>query len=385
MMIYSRSLMAGCSGIALLALGVLSLPEPADAQFGLFIRIPFGMHGCRHCGGGRHSRHHGDDDDSSSDVSVRNRDRNDSAPALERPSTEVQNKMLTRVASLNLNEVSTPLSEVGTTKDVNPVGKAVTATVEDRDWPKRVAEIAKRCENESRRVTTPGDVSEHAIEQSLEDAIKSAKLETFESFLGENWTDDHFRVKILDRVLSEIDSLFKGNTHGFATMEEVDKLIKHAAQSIYRRTFEVSELMAANRESGLFMQRLYQLHGELIDDQLRDSADALLARVSNEATRKFEVAMQQDPNGYALHYRAQRIVLDCLTNAIGSISSDVKTRGELEQNIKTTGTDECVSWLDKQFGADGQALSDQKPLPIKVVWSKAGPKDYRTLIGRTTN
>ncbi|MGO9327125.1 MAG: hypothetical protein ACLQJ0_03285 [Steroidobacteraceae bacterium] len=384
MSIYSRSLAAACSGIGLLALGVFSLPEPVHAQFGLFIRVPgMGFHGCRYCGG-RHSRHH-DNDDSGNDVSVRDRDRNDSAPALDRPSTDVQNKILTRVASLNLSEVGTPLTEVGTTKDVNPVGKAVTASVDDRDWPKRVSDIAKRCESESRRVTTPGDVSEHAIEQSLEGAIKSAKLESFESFIGENWTDDHFRVKILDRVSVEIDSLFKGNTHGFASMQEVDKLIQRAAQSVYRRTFEVSELMAANRGSGLFMQRLYQLHSDLMDDQLRDEADTMLARVSNEAARKFEVALRQNSDGYALHYRAQRIVFDCLTNSLGTIANDVKTKGELEHNIEATGTGECVSWLDKQFGADGDKLSTQAPLPLRVVWSKDGAKDYRSMIGRTTN
>jgi hypothetical protein len=293
--------------------------------------------------------------------------------------------VLTRVASLNLSEVSTPLNEVGTTKDVNPVGKAVTAGVEDRDWPSRVSYIARRFESASRRVATPGDVSEHAIVQSLEEAIKSAKLDTFESFIGENWTDDHFRVKILERLDEELDSLVKGNTHGFASMEEVDKLMRQAAQSIYRRTFEVSELMAANRGSSLFMQRLYQLHSDLVDDQLRDSADAMLARISNEAARKFDVTLRQDPNGYALHYRAQRIVFDCLTNGIGSIAGDVKTKSELEQNIETTGTSECVAWLEKQFGSDGQALSDQKPLPVRVVWSKVGPKDYRSMISRTTN
>ncbi len=381
---YSRSLMAACSGVAFLAMGVFSLPEPAHAQFGLFIRIPgMGYHGCRHCGGGGHSRHH-DDDDSGNDVSVRSSDRNDSAPTLERPSTDVQNKILTRVAGLNLSEVGTPLNEVGTTKDVNPVGKA-TLTVDDRDWPARVSDIASRCESESRRNTTPGDVSEHAIEQSLEAAIKGAKLDTFETFLGENWTDDHFRVKVLDRVLAEIGTLFKGNTHGFATMQEVDKLIQHAAQSIYRRTFEVSELMAANRGSGLFMQRLYQLHSDLVDDQLRDSADTILAQISNEATRKFEVALRQNPNGYALHYRAQRIVFDCLTSTIGTIANDVKTKGELEHNMEATGTGECVGWLEKQFGSDGRELSDQAPLPLRVVWSKDGPKDYRSMIGRTTN
>jgi hypothetical protein len=111
----------------------------------------------------------------------------------------------------------------------------------------------------------------------------------------------------------------------------------------------------------------------------------MLARISNEAARKFDVTLRQDPNGYALHYRAQRIVFDCLTNGIGSIAGDVKTKSELEQNIETTGTSECVAWLEKQFGSDGQALSDQKPLPVRVVWSKAGPKDYRSMISRTTN
>ena len=96
--------------------------------------------------------------------------------------------------------------------------------------------------DKDKRVTTPGDVTQHGIEQSLERAIKNAKLDRFESFLGENWSSERLRTKVLDRVLAELDSLFKGNSRGYAPMQELDSLIDRAAQSTYRRVFEVSEL-----------------------------------------------------------------------------------------------------------------------------------------------
>jgi hypothetical protein len=132
---------------------------------------------------------------------------------------------------------------------------------------------------ENRRVTTPGDVTAHAIEQSLDAAIKNAKLGTFETFLGENWTGERLRVKVLEQVLAEIDRLFEGNNRGYAPMGQLDNLIQHAAQSTYRRVFEVSELLAANRSSALFMQRLYQTHGSRRRAPSRDCRRDNQARV----------------------------------------------------------------------------------------------------------
>ena len=86
---YLPGLMAASSGMALLAASTFSLPEPAHAQFGIFIpRIGgfnFNGRGCRHCGGGRHSG----DDDAGNDDSGSRKDRNDRAATLAPPSSKV--------------------------------------------------------------------------------------------------------------------------------------------------------------------------------------------------------------------------------------------------------------------------------------------------------
>src|SRR5262249_43015429 len=278
------------------------------------------------------------------------KERNDRVLAsLAPPSKDVQNQVLKNVY------VSKSIGEVGTTKDTPTLGRTDSKEA-DRDWTGRVDQIIRRVQdNQDKRITTPGDVTQHAIEQSLDKAIKNAKLDRFETFLGEDWSSERLRVKVLDRVLSEIDSLFKGNTRGYAPMQELDSLIDRAAQSTYRRVFEVSELLAANRGSAAFVQRLYQTHGGLVDHHLREIGGGMITRASNAAIAKFEVAMRQDENGFALRYRAQRIVFDCLSENVERISSSetgIATVGEIEQKIEATGKNDCVAWLDHQFGTD---------------------------------
>jgi hypothetical protein len=396
---------AVCSGAALMALGTVSLPTPAHAQFGgiagMILGHIGGVHisagrgggggGCgRRCGGGGDSRHrssHSDDSSSSSDDESKSRSRKDRddrvlASLAPPPSTKVQNDVLKSVY------VSSTLGEVGTTKDVSALGKTSSKEAE-RDWTDGIKKIIEKfTTNQDKRVTTPGDVTEHAIEQSLDAAIKNAKLGTFESFLGENWTGERLRVKVLDRVRAELDRLFEGNNRGYAPMDQLDSLIQRSAQATYRRVFEVSELLAANRSSSLFMQRLYQTHGDLLDARLREVADDTITRASNTAIGKFEAALRQDQDGYALHYRAQRIVFDCLSENVERISSSetaIATTGEIEKRIEDTAKNECVGWLDHQFGSNNRSLQPQKPMPVRVVWSADGPKDDPSMYGRATD
>jgi len=394
---HSPGLMAACSGFAFLAIGITAMPEPAYAQFGGIAGMIIGhMNGGRYYGGygcGRHCRggHSGDSSSDDSD-SGSHRDRSDNRTAsLEPPSSKVQNNLLHVVAQLNPDELGSTSSDEGTSKAISPLGKANSKEGE-RDWTQKVQQILgkfhKKQAEEGRGVTTAGDVTEHAIEQSLDAAIKSAKLDTFETFLGENWSGERIRVMILDRVWADVDTLFGGNSRGYAPMQEVDKMIQHAAQQTYRRIFEVSELLAANRSSALFTQRLFQTHGGLVNDQLREATDDMIMHASNNAIGKFEAGLRQDANGFALRYRAQRIVFDCLSENVEKISSSetgIATTGEIQQKIETTGKTACVAWLDHQFGGDTRSLVSQKPMPQRVVWSESGPKDDPSMYGRATD
>ncbi len=385
---YLPGLMAASSGMALLAASTFSLPEPAHAQFGIFIpRIGgfnFNGRGCRHCGGGRHSG----DDDAGNDDSGSRKDRNDRAATLAPPSSKVENALLHVVAVLNADELGNASGDTGTNKALSPLGKAVSKERE-RDWTEAVQKILKKfTDNQDRHVTTAGDVTEHAIEQSLDNAIKSAKLDTFQSFLGENWTVERVRAMVLELVSADLDSLFKGNSRGYAPMQEVDQLIQHSAQATYRRIFELSELMAANRGSALFVQRLYQTYGGHVKDQLREDATDMIARSASAAVGKFESALRQNENGYALRYRAERIVYDCLSDNVEKISSsetDIAERGEIAQRIGDTVKKECITWVENQFGTDSRSLKPQTPMPLRVVWSAAGPRDDPSMYGQAAS
>ncbi|MGO9327254.1 MAG: hypothetical protein ACLQJ0_03960 [Steroidobacteraceae bacterium] len=362
-------------------MSTFGLPEPAHAQFGIFIPRIGGFNsygrGYRH-GGSRHSG----DDDAGNDDSGSRKDRNNRAATLAPPSSKVENALLHVVAVLNADELGNASGDTGTK------GKAVSKEGE-RDWTEAIQKILKKfTENQDRHVTTAGDVTEHALEQSLDNAIKSAKLDTFESFLGENWTVERLRAMVLDLVSADLDSLFKGNSRGYAPMQEVDQLIQHSAQAVYRRIFELSELMAANRGSALFVQRLYQTHGGHVKDELREDATDMITRTANAAVSKFESALRQNENGYALRYRAERIVYDCLSDNVERISSsetDIAERGEIAQRIGDTAKKECISWVENQFGTDSRALKPQTPMPLRVVWSATGPKDDPSMYGRAAS
>src|SRR6516162_11698690 len=263
-------------GVAILVLASFTTPPPAHAQFGIpGIKLNLGGFGINLGGGAgrrskpsRHESGSGDDagqQSGNSKSDSKHDARNDRVLAsLGAPPSSVQTAVLKSVVSSGL------LGVVGSTQDLSKVGQT-SSKEDDRDWTGRIQRIVDTFKREQdKRITTPGDVTEHAIEQSLEAAFKNAKLDTFESFLGENWSAERLRVRILDRVLADLPHLFDGNNRGNAPLQELNTLIQRGAESTYRRLFEVSELLAANHSSALFVQRLYQTHGALLDDQLRE-------------------------------------------------------------------------------------------------------------------
>lgn len=411
MQIPTRGWLLTCGIGALIAAAFVVRPEPAQAQFGISIGgFPLGinLHGFRgYRGGYRGGRRHrasrsGDAEERShTDEPQRPGKPEKVVASAGAPSSTEQMKVLQQIAS------SAVVTDVGSTKDLNEVGQQSVAQKDrNRDYTLRITEIIdafKKAEkkgrddarNEARREgrssdlrdLTSGDVTAHAIEQSLDRAVKNAKLDTFERFVNEAWTSERLRVAILERVQAELNPLFEGNNRGKAPMEALDSLIQRAAESVYRRIFETSELLAASRSSSQFMQRLYQTHGALVDSELRESADNMLYKASLSAVARYEAAMRRDPNGYALRYRAQRIVFDCLSENTEKLTSSETRRatlGEIEYRIADASTSICSDWLETQFGSEKGDLKPQRPMPIRVIWSAEGPKDDPSMYGRVT-
>ena len=357
---------------------------------GVAIGILSGMAGRHGHAAVRHSRHSKSKDaDDDRDRRGARRDRNDRRDraaddrvlaSLGAPSQQRQTAILMSI------DIGGSTSTVGT-KNIGQIGVAASNESE-RDYTKYVNDIIAKFKEADRHSNVAGDVTEHAIEQSLEKAFKNSKLQIFESFVGENWSEERLRVMILKQVQRQLAPLFNGNNRGNAPMEELDHLIQQSAATIYHRLFEISELLASNRSTALFAQRLYQTQGGLVDDQLRESTDRMITKAAALAEAPFGTRFKRDPDGIALSYRAQRIVLDCLSENVAKITSSetgIATVGEIEQKIGQTAAGQCQAWLNYQLGTDKDKLKPQKPMPLRTVWSPTGPRDDPSMYMRVSS
>lgn len=364
-----------CGGALFVAAACIGTPEPAQAQFGGIgiggfpggINIYLGpRYRGRHRGRGR-----GSQEEQGSDGGRAGKPESVAVSKGAPSSAEQMNALRYRVAATAVS------ANVGSTKDLFEVGQTTSNEV-DRDYMRKIEVILDKFDKAQAKANddTAGDVTMNAIEAALEKAFKSAQLDVYGRFAGESWTSERVRKMILDLVDIELPRLFRGNNHGNAPMSALDALIQKAAESVYRRIFETSELLAANRSSALFMQRLYQTHGSLVTNRLRESADTMIMRAALGAIRPYESAMRRGDNGYADRYRAQRIVFDCLSENVARISSAEQGIDEIEAiegKIAKTSTEICSKWLKNQFGSE-KDIAPQKPIPLRAVWSEKEPK-----------
>ena len=105
---------------------------------------------------------------------------------------------------------------------------------------------------------------------------------------------------------------------------------------------------------------------------------------------RYDTLLSVDDNSYAYHYRAQRIIYDCLSENIERISRGelrVATAEEMEQRIKKASAAECDPWLASQFGTPGPGsrVKAQPPVPLRVVWSGSGPIDDPSMYNARAN
>jgi hypothetical protein len=375
--------------IAALAAGMcMGTPEPAHAQFGIGLggfnfRFHFGP-GYR----GRYKRHR------------RGGPRDESAESEEsgRPSKEKTDKILASLGAPSSAEqtrvlksifASPVLGVVGSTKDLQDIGKPVSKE-DDRDYIGALDRLVGRLsEKQDKGLSMAGDVTASGIEQALLKAIKEAKLDTFERFASESWTPDRVRKLVLDRIYNNLDPLLGGQSRGQVRMDAMNPVIQEAAAGIYRRLFETSELLATNRAANQFIQRLYQTTGGWVDTRTREIADTLVKKGASKTLARYDRLLNSSEASYTYHYRAQRIVYDCLSENMETITKldPPEKAGEpgrppspeaSEQRIKAISAAKCDEWLITQFGdpeAAGNRLKAQTPVPLRAVWSKDGPID----------
>jgi hypothetical protein len=383
-------------GSSLALLGTLALGSfiaadsaPVRAQFGIMNGLLGGgfgggggyYHHRRHYSGGSHSNKSDDDANSSPSDS----DSTHALASLAPPSSRDQTAVLKSISP------SETLVEVGTSDDAQLTGKTDTSEA-DRDYTSKVEALITKIQEaqDSNRSNKEGDVTEHAILEALTDAIIRAKLPKFETFLGEEWSPERLRVMILERVTNQIGELFEGTNRGAVSMSDLDRMINKAAVEVYAELFETSELLAANRGSTLFVQRLYQIHGDLVKDNVREDTEQLLLQASRLGAASLDPLFRRDDlDGYALHYRAQRIIYDCLSynvDAITASNSGMASTAEIEKRLNDVVKQQCSKWVANQMlTPDGKGLKPQDPVPLRVIWSTDGPKDDPSMYGHASD
>ncbi|MEJ0075706.1 MAG: hypothetical protein WDO17_09705 [Alphaproteobacteria bacterium] len=385
--------------IAALAAGMcMGVPEPAHAQFGLGFG---GFHFRFNIGPGWRGRYHkrrrggSREESSESEESGKvSKEKSDKILAsLGAPSSADQTRVLKSITA------SPVLGVVGSNKDLQDIGRPASKE-DDRDYIGALDLVVGRLsDRQEKGLSTVGDITASGIEQSLLRAIKDAKLDTFERFASESWTPERVRKLVLDRIYNDLEPLFSGNVRGQVRMEALNPVIQEAANSTYRRLFETSELLATNRAANQFIQRLYQTTGGWVDTRTREIADTLVKKGASKTLARYDRMFNSGDNSYTYHYRAQRIVYDCLSENMEEITKAgaPEKPGEpgrpplpetIEQRIKTISARDCERWLVAQFGdpeVPSAKVRAQTPVPLRVVWSKDGPVDDPSMYTRAAN
>lgn len=360
---------------------MMLLPADAQAQFGFPGGIIFNIRphiggGGGGYGGGGGRRHHSRGDTSN------NSNTPSSAPAA--------SYALARSASDTVFKgivVSKGLGAVGV-EDAIDTSKHDLVRETQRDYTGAIKALLTMIDNTSKNRNrqgdsslAQGDVTQHAIDRAVSRAYETSSLGTFEQFVGEQWTNERLRVAILDKTTTEVPGLLVGNNFSRVEMAPIEDIIARAGQSIYRRTLETSELIAVNQATARFTRSLYEMHGPSANVDLRAGVEELLLAASRTAFKEYEERFVRSELGVVMRYRAERILVDCLTGNLQEITTSPDntkaTRVQMQDKVSELSRGECRTWVVNAIGAPAQidAKADKellKPLPERAVWIAPG-------------
>jgi hypothetical protein len=326
----------------------------------------------------------------------------------EENSSEQSKDSVPRV-TVSQETASTVFKSIVVSKSLGAVGVEEPIDTEKRDWARDserdyvgaiqgflatidAADKAKSSRGDSS--LAQGDVTQHAIDLAVTQAYERKKFATFEQFVGEQWTNERLRVAILDHARAKLPGLLVGNNRGRVTMEQIKEIIDQAADAIYDQTLETSELVALNQATARFTRSLYESRGPAIADSLGNGVEDVLLSASAAALTDYqERFIRAGELGVILHYRAERITIDCLTANAKTITTgrDAQmTRDQMNQKVATLVKSGavCNRWVvsgigdPKQSDADGDKRTF-KPFPVRAVWTEVGePKTDASMFRR---
>jgi hypothetical protein len=359
----------------------LRIPVPIVPGGGIFIAPPNGGHGPRV------RRGH---DDNAGEQSK------DSAPKV----------------TVSQETANTVFKSIVVSKSLGAVGVEEPIDTEKRDWArdserdyvgaiqdflKQIDDFDKRQSSRGDSSLAQGDVTQHAIDLAMTQAYERKKFVTFEQFVGEQWTNERLRVAILDRARAKLPGLLKGNNRGRVTMDQIREIIDKAADAIYDQTLETSELIALNQATARFMRSLYESRGPEIVESLGNGVEDVLLAASTAALADYQERFILDGElGVTLHYRAERIMVDCLTTNAKLITTSGDTKINADQiNQKVAALVRsgavCKRWVTAGIGDPKSTDTDSdrnrfKPYPVRAVWTGGGdPKTDASMIRRVSD
>jgi hypothetical protein len=330
-----------------------------------------------------------------------------------KPNDDDQAKGTQRTKMPSQDAVNVVFNSISVSKDLGSVGEPepIDATKpdpereKDRDYVAAIQRFLETIRSEDAKQNSrgdsslaQGDVTQHAIDVAVTQAYedKNHKFATFEQYVGEQWTNERLRVAILNHAGAKLPELLKGNNRGRVTMDQVKEIIDQAADAIYDQTLETSELIGLNYATARFTRALYESRGAKADS-LADGVEDMLLTASTSALADFqERFVRAGELGVIMHYRAERILIDCLSTNIKTITGtrdEASTRSDMKRKVATLVSDGalCRRWVDSAIGDAKQRYDDDdkrmfRPYPVRAVWIDGGdPRTDASMFRRVTS
>jgi hypothetical protein len=247
-----------------------------------------------------------------------------------------------------------------------------------RDLQKAVEDFVDYFIRAQGKTNHVGDITQLAIERALDKAYEGARLGDFERFAGENWTTERFKVAILQRARVDVPRLKTGTNQGVVKLADVEDLIEKSARIVYRRTFETSEFLAMNRSVANFIKYMSEHGGIPEGRQDRAGAESFLTDAAGLALTGPEIERQivSDEVGYALRYRATRVMIDCFADRIRG-EQDL---GDVAEKVRDYARGACSPWVVALFSSTNL----KTPMPQRAVWESGGPRTDPSMYNRSS-
>jgi hypothetical protein len=349
--------------VAALALGLVVMPEPAAAQFGIdraikkIIKVPkvLNQQPNRPSGGSAGGGSSGSSsDDSSSENSSsddRSTDKNVKAEIKRLEQGRIQraiakdDKERREASSAHVIERKRDVEQavddfLDCLRGLHGVNKA------DDD----AGGLCSDPEPNSR--VKPGLISQVTageVKREIEEAYKQAQLFHFERLAGELWTRERLQVRILDRSAKQLLPYFEGVGARGPSVDDIRKVFQRVARVVYAEALEIGEVIGVSQSFDRFVRTIYEKSPKTsmtlwtygADSRYDRFVTAYLSAVPRQkylaiksASSPDEDVQAADPLGlerqFKFRYRARRVVFDCLTVNYERFAGKKQSAGGME-------------------------------------------------------